>query len=53
MNKFKWCFIGTGSLAKTVAFQLNRSGRHEIVSCYRRNIQEIYAQKRNIQRQWP
>ena len=40
MNKFRWCFIGTGSLAKTVAFQLNRSGRHEIVSCYTRNYEK-------------
>ena len=40
MNKFKWCFIGSGSLAKTVAFQLNRSGRHEIVSCYTRNYEK-------------
>lgn len=40
MNKFKWCFIGTGSLAKQVASQLNKSGRHEIVSCYTRNYQK-------------
>lgn len=40
MNKFKWCFIGTGSLAKQVASQLNRSGRHEIVSCYTRNYEK-------------
>ncbi len=40
MNKFKWCFIGTGSLAKTVASQLNKSGRHEIVSCYTRNYEK-------------
>lgn len=39
MNKFKWCFIGTGGLAKKVAAQLNESGRHEIVSCYTRNYQ--------------
>jgi predicted dehydrogenase len=37
MEKFRWCFIGTGSLAKHVASQLNKSGRHEIVSCYTRN----------------
>lgn len=37
MEKFGWCFIGTGSLAKQVAKQLNRSGRHKIVSCYSRN----------------
>ena len=36
MSKFRWCFIGTGSLAETVASQLNKSGRHEIVSCYNR-----------------
>lgn len=40
MNKFKWCFIGTGSLAKQVAAQLNKSGRHEIVSCYTRNYEK-------------
>lgn len=40
MDKFKWCFIGTGSLAKTVASQLNKSGRHEIVSCYTRNLEK-------------
>lgn len=40
MGKFRWCFIGTGSLAKTVAFQLNRSCRHEIVSCYTRNYEK-------------
>lgn len=47
MNKFKWCFIGTGSLAKQVASQLNKSGRHEIVSCYTRNYQkgEKFAEK--------
>jgi predicted dehydrogenase len=43
MEKFKWCFIGSGSLAKTVAFQLNRSGRHEIVSCYTRNYEKGVA----------
>ena len=36
MSKFRWCFIGTGSLAKTVASQINKSGKHEIVSCYNR-----------------
>lgn len=40
MEKFRWCFIGTGSLAKTVAAQLNKSGRHEIVSCYTRNFEK-------------
>ena len=40
MEKFKWCFIGTGTLAKQVAKQLNDSGRHEIVSCYTRNYEK-------------
>lgn len=37
MDKFRWCFIGTGKLAKQVASQLEKSGRHKIVSCYTRN----------------
>ncbi len=40
MSKFRWCFIGTGSLAKQVASQLNKSGRHEIVSCYTRSYEK-------------
>ena len=43
MSKFRWCFIGCGSLAKTVASQLNKSGRHEIVSCYTRNYEKGVA----------
>ncbi len=43
MNKFRWCFIGCGNLAKTVASQLNKSGRHEIVSCYTRNYEKCLA----------
>lgn len=39
MGKFRWCFIGTGSLAKQVAAQLNKSGRHEIVACYTRKFE--------------
>ena len=38
MEKFRWCFIGVGSLAKMVAGQLNKSERHEIVSCYARRF---------------
>ena len=40
MDKFRWCFIGTGSLAGTVASQLNESGRHELVSCYTRSYEK-------------
>lgn len=43
MNKFRWCFIGLGDLAKTVAGQLNKSGRHEIVSCYTRSCDKAVA----------
>lgn len=43
MEKFRWCFIGLGDLAKTVAGQLNKSGRHEIVSCYTRNYDKAVA----------
>lgn len=47
MEKFGWCFIGTGSLAKQVATQLNKSGRHNIVSCYSRRIESAaeFAEK--------
>lgn len=37
MEKFRWCFIGVGGLANRVVKQLLSSGRHEVVSCYRRN----------------
>lgn len=40
MKKFGWCFIGAGSLAKIVAAQLNKSGRHEIISCYTRSYEK-------------
>ena len=40
MEKFRWCFISTGPLAKTVAKQLLESGRHQIVSCYTRNFEK-------------
>ncbi|MCM1189201.1 MAG: Gfo/Idh/MocA family oxidoreductase [bacterium] len=36
-EKFGWCFIGCGTLAKTVAKQITESGRHKIVSVYSRN----------------
>lgn len=42
-QKFRWCFIGTGSLAKIVATQLNKSGRHEIVSAYSRSYEKASA----------
>ena len=43
MSEFGWCFIGTGKLAHTVAKQLLASGRHKIVSCYTRNIENARA----------
>ena len=42
-QKFKWCFIGTGTLARQVAAELNKSGRHEIVACYTRNYEKCQA----------
>lgn len=36
MEKFRWCFIGTGTLARKVARQILDSGRHEIVTAYTR-----------------
>ena len=38
-DKFRWCFIGCGTLARVVAQQLNASGRHEIVSVYARRFE--------------
>ena len=38
MNRpFNWAFIGTGTLAKGVAKEITKSGRHRIVSVYSRN----------------
>ncbi len=47
MAKFRWCFIGAGDLAKTVANQLNKSGRHQVVSVYTRNYEkgQAFAEK--------
>ena len=39
-RRFRWCFIGTGTLADCVAGQLAASGRHEIVSCYTRSFEK-------------
>ena len=43
MTKFRWCFIGAGDLARTVANQLDKSGRHEVVSVYTRNYEKGLA----------
>ena len=43
MEQFGWCFIGTGHLARQVAQQILASGRHKIVSCYTRNIDNAQA----------
>ena len=39
-NAFRWCFIGTGTLANTVAREITASGRHEIVSVFTRRIEK-------------
>ena len=43
MEAFRWCFIGTGTLAKIVAKQLLATGRHRIVSCYTRNYEKALS----------
>lgn len=40
---FGWCFIGCGTLAAKVAKQINRSGRHRIVSVYSRDFDKVSA----------
>jgi len=47
MEKFRWCFIGVGGLANTVAKQIIETGRHEVVSCFRRDTKknEAWAEK--------
>ncbi len=49
MDKFRWCFIGCGRLANTVASQILKNGKHEIVSCYTRNFDNAvkFAKKYN------
>lgn len=39
MDKFGWCFIGTGTLAKKVAKEILAGGKHKIISCYTRNAE--------------
>ena len=48
MNRpFNWAFIGTGTLAGSVAREVTGSGRHKIVSVYSRNPEKrgAFAQK--------
>lgn len=40
---FRWCFIGTGSLAQKIAGQLLASGRHKVVSCYTRQFENALS----------
>ena len=48
---FNWAFIGTGTLAKTVADLITATGRHRIVSVYTRNYEKglAFAQKYGAQ----
>ena len=43
MEKFKWCFIGTGTLARQVAGEILKSGRHSIASIYTRDLNKAIA----------
>ena len=36
---FRWCFIGTGTLARRVAKEITASGRHVISSIYSRRYE--------------
>lgn len=40
---FNWCFIGAGTLAKTVAKEILASGRHKIAAVHTRNFQKGQA----------
>ena len=40
-NVFRWCFIGTGTLAGQVAKEIMRSGRHRIVSVFTRRFEKV------------
>ena len=42
-EKFGWCFIGCGTLAKKVAAEILPSGRHKIVSVYGRSPDKCAA----------
>ena len=42
-EKFGWCFIGCGTLAKKVAKQIIKSGRHTVVSVYSRSFDKCRA----------
>ena len=37
---FRWCFIGTGTLAGKVAKEITASGRHRVVSAYSRRLEK-------------
>ena len=37
---FRWCFIGTGTLAKQVAKEITASGRHAVSAVYSRRIEK-------------
>ena len=43
MEKFGWCFIGTGKLAMQVAAQISANGKHKIVSCFTRSFDKAKA----------
>lgn len=40
---FRWCFIGTGTLAAKVAKEITATGRHRIVSAYTRRMEKCRA----------
>ena len=40
---FRWCFIGTGTLADTVAKAITASGRHQVATAYTRRFEKAKA----------
>lgn len=42
MEKFRWCYIGSGNIAESTARQIVK-GNHEIVSVYSRNAEKAKA----------
>lgn len=42
-ESFGWCFLGTGTLAGSVAKEITASGKHRVVSCYSRTAEKNRA----------
>lgn len=49
MEKFRWCFVGTGAFADAIARTITESGKHELASVWsrREESREAFANKFN------